>query len=200
MRECPPRSSATESPRGTLNTWRTERHGAQNVAQWCSRSYRDCHAVTEYRSVVWKTSADHAVAGLSRSDREETYRYCRAREGEPACERDTGNKDHTVVLEVVPRTTTTHSGVEGLSGPCRGRVPKTEDSPQGQRNTLLYTTPTWNTRAPSANRRSRSSAVLRSGVGGAKGVRKVVKYHKVALEEERKPQTEKQLSAEVLHC
>ena len=38
---------------------------------------------------------------------------------------DTGIKDHTVVLEVAPRTTTTHSGVEGLSGPCRGRVPKT---------------------------------------------------------------------------
>ena len=29
-------------------------------------------------------------------------------------------------LEVVPRTTTTHSGVEGFSGPCRGRVPKTK--------------------------------------------------------------------------
>ena len=65
--------------------------------------------------------ADHAVA----------------REGEAACERDTGIKNHTVVLEVVPRTTTTHTGVEGVSGPCRGRVPKTEDSPQGLCNTLL---------------------------------------------------------------
>ena len=62
----------------------------------------------------WKTSADHAVDIFSR-----------AHEGEAACERDTGIKNHTVVLEVVPRTTTTHSGVEGLSGPCRGRVPKT---------------------------------------------------------------------------
>ena len=34
-------------------------------------------------------------------------------------------KNHTVVLEVVPRTTTTHGGVEGFSGPRRGRVPKT---------------------------------------------------------------------------
>ena len=50
--------------------------------------------------------------------------FSRVREGEAAFERDTGIKNHTVVLEVVPRTTTTHSGVEGLSGPCRG-VPKT---------------------------------------------------------------------------
>ena len=54
----------------------------------------------------WKTSADHAVAELSRPDREEADRYfSRAREGEAACERETGIKNHTVVLEVVPRTT-----------------------------------------------------------------------------------------------
>ena len=75
----------------------------------------------------WQSSADQ-------SEKKHTDIFSRAREGEAACERDTGNKNHTVVLEVVPRTTTTHSGVEGLSGPCRGRVPKTEDSPQGQCN------------------------------------------------------------------
>ena len=111
---------------------------SSSIAQWCSRSYRDCHAVTEYHTVVWKTSADHAVAELSRPDREEAYRYfSRAREGDAACERDTGNKNHTVVLEVVPRTTTTHSGVEGLSGPCRGRVPKTEDRRQSSLSVQL---------------------------------------------------------------
>ena len=45
------------------------------------------------------------------------------------------------------------------------------------------------------NRRSRSTAVVRGGVGGARGVRGVANYHKVALEEEQKPQREKQLSA-----
>ena len=54
--------------------------------------------------------------------------FSRARDGEAAWERDTGIKNRTVVLEVLPRTTITHSGVEGLSRPCRGRVPKTEDS------------------------------------------------------------------------
>ena len=67
----------------------------------------------------WKTSADHSVAELS------TDMFSRAREGEAAYERDTGIKNHTMVLEVAPRTTTTPLGVEGLSGPCRGRVPKT---------------------------------------------------------------------------
>ena len=66
----------------------------------------------------WHSSADQI-------EKKHTDIFCRAREGEAACERDTGNKNHTMVLVVVPRTMTTHSGVEGLSGPCRGRVPKT---------------------------------------------------------------------------
>ena len=66
----------------------------------------------------WQSSADQ-------TDKKHTDIFSRAPEGEAACERDTVIKNHTVVLEVVPRTTSTHSGVEGLSGPCRGRVPKT---------------------------------------------------------------------------
>ena len=46
------------------------------------------------------------------TEKKHTDIFSRAREGEAACERDTGNKNHTVELEVVPRTTTTHSGVE----------------------------------------------------------------------------------------
>ena len=65
----------------------------------------------------WQSSADQ-------SEKKHTDIFSRAREGEAACVRYTRNKNHTVVLEVVPRTTTTHSGVEGLSEPCRGRVPK----------------------------------------------------------------------------
>ena len=42
-------------------------HGAKrDIAQWCSRSYRDCHAVTEYHTVEWKTSADRVVAEFQR--------------------------------------------------------------------------------------------------------------------------------------
>ena len=133
---------------------------SSSIAQWCSRSYRDCHALTGYHTVVWKTSA--AMPWQSSADQTEkkhTDIFSRAREGEAACERDTVIKNHTMVLEVVPRTTTTHSGVEGLSGPY---------SPQGQSNTLLQTTRPWSTRASTANRRSRSSAVLQSGVGGAR--------------------------------
>ena len=66
----------------------------------------------------WQSSADQ-------TEKKHTDIFSRAREGEAACETDTGNKNHTVVLEVVPRTATTQSGVESLSGPCRGRVPKT---------------------------------------------------------------------------
>ena len=66
----------------------------------------------------WQSSADQ-------TEKKHTDTFSRAREGEAACDGDAGNKNHTVVLEVAPRTTTTHSGVEGLSGPCRGRVPKT---------------------------------------------------------------------------
>ena len=88
---------------------------SSSIAQWCSRSYRDCHAVTEYHTVGWKTSADHAVAELSRPDVKVKQR---------AKQIQGSRTNQTVVLEVVPRTTTTHSGVEGLSG-CRGRVPKT---------------------------------------------------------------------------
>ena len=53
----------------------------------------------------WQSSADQ-------TEKKHTDIFSRAREGEAACERDTGNKNHTVELEVVPRTTTTHSGVE----------------------------------------------------------------------------------------
>ena len=56
----------------------------------------------------WQSSADQ-------TEKIHTGIFSRAREGEVACERDTGTKNHTVVLEVVPRTTTTHSGVEGQS-------------------------------------------------------------------------------------
>ena len=79
----------------------------------------------------WKTSADHAVAELSRPDREESCRYFPAEHvkvKQRAKERHREQEPHTVVLvvlEVVPRTTTTHSGVEGLSRSWRGRVPKT---------------------------------------------------------------------------
>ena len=66
----------------------------------------------------WQSSADQ-------TEKKDTDIFSRGCEGEAACERDTGIKNHTVVLEVVPKTTTTHSGVEGLSGPFRGRVPKT---------------------------------------------------------------------------
>ena len=52
-----------------------KRHEAQSIAQWCLRSCRDCHAVTEYHTVGWKTSADHAVAELSRPDREDSQIY-----------------------------------------------------------------------------------------------------------------------------
>ena len=57
--------------------------------------------MTEYHTVRWKTSADHAVAELSRPDREKNHTdiFSRAREGEAACERDTGIKNHTVVLK-----------------------------------------------------------------------------------------------------
>ena len=71
--------------------------------------------------MLWQSSADQI-------EKKHTDIFSRAREGEAAFERGTGNKNLTVVLEVVPRTTTTHSGVEGFSGPCHGRVPKTEDS------------------------------------------------------------------------
>ena len=81
-------------------------------------------------------------SSADQTEKKHTDIFSRAREAEAACGRDTGIKNRTGVLEVVPRTTTTHSGVEGLSGPCRGRVPKTEDSPQGQCNTLLQNYPT----------------------------------------------------------
>ena len=51
----------------------------------------------------WQGSADQ-------TQKKHTDIFSRAREGEAACERDTGIKNHTVVLKVVPRTTTTHSG------------------------------------------------------------------------------------------
>ena len=53
----------------------------------------------------WQSSADQ-------TEKKHTDIFSRAREGEAACERDTGIKNHTMVLEVVPRTTTIHSGVE----------------------------------------------------------------------------------------
>ena len=83
----------------------------------------------------WQSSADQ-------TEKKHTDIFSRAHEGEAACERDTGIKSHTVVLEVVPRTTTTHSGVEGLSGPCRGRVPKTEDKSSGSVQHVVGNYPT----------------------------------------------------------
>ena len=51
MRGWPPCSSTRERhcQRETLSTWCKER--SSSIAQWCSRSYRDCHAVTEYHMV-----------------------------------------------------------------------------------------------------------------------------------------------------
>ena len=40
---------------------------SSSIAQWCSKSYLDCHAVTEHHTVEWKTSADHAVAELKQT-------------------------------------------------------------------------------------------------------------------------------------
>ena len=54
----------------------------------------------------WQSSADQ-------TEKKHTDIFSRAREGEAACGRETQG------------TPTTDSGVEGLSGPCRGRVPKT---------------------------------------------------------------------------
>ena len=51
-------------------------------------------------------------ARQTRQRRKHTDIFSRAREGEAACERDTGNENHTMVLEVVPR---------------REREPQTED-------------------------------------------------------------------------
>ena len=54
----------------------------------------------------WQSSADQ-------TEKKHTDIFSRAREGEAACGRETQG------------TPTTDSGVQGLSGPCRGRVPKT---------------------------------------------------------------------------
>ena len=51
---------------------------------------------------------------------------------------------------------------------------------------IVVNYPSWSTRVSTANQRPRSSAILRSGVGGARGgFRGVVNCHKVALEEQR---------------
>ena len=50
---------------------------------------------------------------------------------------DTGIKNHTVVMEALPRTTTTHSGVESLSDHAVTESQGPDRSLHGQCNTLL---------------------------------------------------------------
>ena len=88
-----------------------------------------------------------------------------------------------MVLEVVPRTTTTHSGVEGLSGTIPWQSSKDRRQSSGSVQHVVVNYPT--VEHESFYREPTISAVLRSGVGGARGVRGVVNYHKTALEEER---------------
>ena len=47
-------------------------------------------------TLLWQSIADQA-------EKKHADIFCRAREGGAACERDTGNKNHTVVLKVVPQ-------------------------------------------------------------------------------------------------
>ena len=71
--------------------------------------------------------------------------------------RTQGQEPHRV-LEVVPQNNDHTSGVEGLSGPCRGKVPKTRQSSGSVQHDVVNYRP-WSTRASTVNRRSRSSAV-----------------------------------------
>ena len=131
----------------------------------------------------WQSSADQ-------TEKKHTDIFSRAREGEAACERDTGIKNHAVVLEVVLRATTIHSGVEGLSGPCRGRVPQTRKIRQ-----IVVSYPTVEAREHLPRTDDHAVAQYYMVVLEVPGRPRSGKLHQSGTKKEREQQIEKQFSA-----
>ena len=78
-------------------------------------------------TMPWQSSADQ-------TEKKHADIFSRAREGEAACERDTGIKNRTVVSHREQRP---HSGVEGLSDHAVAESQRPDKSPHGECNALL---------------------------------------------------------------
>ena len=101
-----------------------------------------------------------------------------------------GSRTTQWMLEVVPRATTIHSGVEGLSGPCRGRVPQTRKIRQ-----IVVSYPTVEAREHLPRTDDHAVAQYYMVVLEVPGRPRSGKLHQSGTKKEREQQIEKQFSA-----